>query len=324
MLRSLLGACALAALPLTAASAEPLKVVASFSILADMTARVGGERVSVSALVGPGGDAHVYQPSPKDARMVADADLVIVNGLKFEGFIERVIAAAEYKGPAVAAAEAVKPIEGFEEEDDHGAHADGAGHDHAHEQAEAASEDHGHDHGGFDPHAWQSLANGAIYVTAIEKGLCTADPEGCPGYTERAATYRTEIMALDADVRARIAAIPEERRVVITSHDAFGYFARDYGVRFLAPQGVSTEAEASASDVGAIVKQIRELGVQAIFLENMVDPRLAEQIARESGAVIGGTLYADALSGPDEPGSSYLAMMKSNADLLIQAMAPRS
>lgn len=328
-----------AVLMTSAASAEPLKVVASFSILGDMAGVVGGDRVEVVTLVGPDGDAHVYQPTPRDARTVADADLVVVNGLKFEGFIERVVAAAEYKGPVVVAASAVKPIEADDEHEAEGSaseHAkDDHDHDHAaeehaaaeHDHAEdehAAADHHGHDHGGLDPHAWQSLANGALYVTAIAEGLCKADPEGCPTFTANANAYRAEILDLDASIRSRIAAVPEEGRVVITSHDAFGYFGREYGVRFVAPQGVSTESEASAAGVADIIRQIRETGVRAVFLENMVDPRLAEQIARESGATMGGVLYADALSAPGTAGESYLKMMRANADALIAAMAPRS
>ncbi|WP_181706705.1 metal ABC transporter substrate-binding protein [Chthonobacter rhizosphaerae] len=341
---TLLASAALLALASGTAAAEPLKVVATFSILGDMVSRVGGDRVEVTTLVGPNGDAHVYQPTPADARSLLGADLVVVNGLGFEGFLDRLLTAAEYKGPVVTAAAAVTPIAGGEEEEEHGhgeaAHADGHGHGeahaeagHAHGEAHAEAEhDHeeaqadGHDdhHGGLDPHAWQSIANAKLYVEAVTDGLCGVDASGCDGFRANAATYTAELDALEKDVKARIAAIPSEKRRVITSHDAFGYFAAAYGVRFLAPQGVSTESEASASDVARLVRQVRETGVKVLFVENVSDPRLLDQIARESGARIGGALYSDALSPAGEPGATYIDMMRHNADALVSAMEQNS
>ncbi|WP_181703202.1 metal ABC transporter solute-binding protein, Zn/Mn family [Chthonobacter albigriseus] len=318
------------------AFAEPLKAVATFTILGDMVARVGGERVAVTTLVGPNGDAHVYQPTPRDARTVAGADVVVVNGLGFEGFLDRLIKASEYKGPIVTAAAGIKPIEGVDEDEaGHENHAEAGhedGHDHEevartethdghdHEETAKAEHEDGHDHGAFDPHAWQSVANAVLYVEEIRKGLCAADAEGCPVFQANAEGYVAELKALDTDIRSRVAAIPAERRKIVTSHDAFGYFGREYGVTFLAPQGVSTDAEASAQDVAKLIAQVKETGVKTLFLETMVDPRLVEQIGREAGATVGGSLFSDALSGPGEGGETYIEAMKHNADALVAAM----
>ena len=287
--------------------AEPLRVVASFSILADLARTVGGDRVEVTALVGPKGDAHVYQPTPADAKTLLGADLVVVNGLGFEGFIDRLLAASGYTGPIVTAAAGVAPLvleEGEEEHEEHPADA--------------------HDHGPTDPHAWQDVGNAGLYVAAITDGLCAVDAAGCDAYRSNAATYAAELKALDVDIRSRIAAIPESRRLVITSHDAFGYFGAAYGVRFVAPQGISTDSEASASDVAALIRQIRDTGVKVIFVESISDPRLSRQIAAETGASIGASLYSDALSAPGEGADTYTAMMRHNADAMIAAMQPDS
>jgi zinc/manganese transport system substrate-binding protein len=301
--RAFLFAVLLALAPLGAPADAPLKVVASFSILGDMAARVGGDRVAMTVLVGPDGDAHVYQPTPADARAVAAADLVLVNGLGFEGWIDRLIAASGYEGPVVAAAAGVNVLE-IEE---------GHGHSHGHS--------HGHDHGAVDPHAWQSLPNAALYVKAIAEALAEADPQGTPAYVANRDAYLAEIAALQAEVAAAVAALPPDRRTVVTSHDAFGYFERDHGLRFLAPQGVSTEAEASAADVAALIRQIRDERIPAVFVETIADPRLLERIRSETGAAIGGALHSDALSGPDGPAPTYLDLMRHNLATLTAALS---
>ncbi len=301
--RRLLLSTALAFAPLGALADTPLKVVASFSILGDMVAQVGGDRIALTTLVGPDGDAHVYQPTPADARAVAVADLVFVNGLGFEGWIDRLIAASGFAGPVANASDG---IEALKIEDDHS-------HSHGH--------DHGHDHGDVDPHAWQSLPAARVYVANIASALIAADPAGAAAYTAARDAYLTEITALETEISLAVAALPPERRVVVTSHDAFGYFARDHGLEFLAPQGVSTEAEASAQDVAALITQIRERQVPAIFIETIADPRLLQQIERETGATIGGALYSDALSGADGPAPSYLDMMRHNMRMLSEALS---
>lgn len=315
-LRSALLAAALIVVPGTALAAHPLKVVASFSILGDLVENVGGGHVEVVTMVGPDGDAHVFEPSPAEARRLAEADLVVVNGLGFEGWLERLVETSGFAGPVVVASEGVETLT-MEEEHAHEEEAHAEAHeDEAHDERHAAD----HHHGGTDPHAWQSIVNTRTYVSNIADALCEADTVNCADYRSNAADYDARLQSLDASIKAGFAALPEERRVVITSHDAFGYFGHAYGVRFLAPQGISTEGEASAADVAGLIGQIRNEGVSTLFVENISDPRLIEQIARETGARPGGALYSDALSPPDGPAPTYAAMMRYNADRLLAAM----
>jgi len=290
---------------------QPLKVVASFSILGDIVANVGGDKIALTTLVGPNGDAHVFQPSPADARAVAGADVVIVNGLGFEGWIERLTEASGYKGPVIVASQGITPREMAEEEEGHEEHAgqEHAGHDHDH-----------HDHGNIDPHAWQNIGNVIAYVDTIATALIAADPADRAAYEANAAAYKAKLTALDAKVKAAIAALPPERRKIITSHDAFGYFAAAYGLEVLAPQGVSTESEASAKGVATLIRQIKKEKAPAVFLENITDPRLIDRIAKETGAHIGGTLYSDALSDASGPASTYIAMFEHNLAALAAAL----
>lgn len=283
-------------------AAEPkLRAVATFSILGDLVAQVGGERVAVTTLVQPNADAHGYTPAPSDARTLADARLVVVNGLGLEGWIDRLIKASGTKAPVVVASQGVKAIEA--KDDDHG---------------------HGHAHGHHaDPHAWQNVANAKVYVANIRDALVRIDPDNAATYAENAKAYLATLEALDAEVRAGIAAIPKAQRRVITTHDAFGYFTAAYGMSFVAPQGVSTDSQASPRDVGRIIRQIRQEKIPAVFLENIADPRLMEQIARESGAAIGGKVFSDALSGPDGPAPTYVAMMRNNLAAFTAALRAR-
>jgi zinc/manganese transport system substrate-binding protein len=303
---TLLAAASLGTLPLGAIAqekpAEKPKVVATFSILGDLAQNVGGDRVEVSTLVGPDGDAHVYSPTPADGRRLADAALVVANGLKLEGWMGRLIKSSGTKARVVEAAKGVQPIKAEEH---------GHGHDHGH--------DHGHAE--LDPHAWQSVANVKLYVANIRDGLVAADPAGKALYEANAAAYLARLDDLDKEVRAAVERIPRDRRKIITSHDAFGYFQKAYGIVFVAPQGVSTEAEASAKDVGKIIRQIRREKLPAVFLETVSDPRLAERIAKESGAKIGGRLYSDALSPPDGPAGTYIDMMRHNIRALGAALS---
>jgi zinc/manganese transport system substrate-binding protein len=295
---TLLAAIVLGACGFAASAQDKPKVVATFSILADLAKNVGGDRVEVATLVGPDGDAHVYSPTPADGRRLADAKLVIANGIKFEGWMSRLIKSSGTKALVVEAAKGVEPIKAEE----HG---------------------HGHDHGhaDVDPHAWQSVANVKRYVMNIRDGLIAADPAGKAAYEANAAAYLERLDALDREVKAAVEAIPRDRRRIITSHDAFGYFQNAYGVTFVAPQGVSTEAEASAKDVAKIIRQIRREKIPAVFLENVSDPRLLERIAKESGARIGGRLYSDALSGDGGPAGTYIDMMRHNIRALSAALS---
>ena len=288
-----------AALALPARAAEPLRVVASFSILADLVQQVGGQRVAVQTLVGLGGDAHVFQPTPTHARQVGQAQLVVSNGLGYEGWMPRLLQSTGYKGPQVIATKGVRPIEG--------------GKDH----------DHDHDHGHDDPHAWQSVPNAIVYVANIANGLCAADAAGCADYRTGAARTTDALKKLDAEIRTAWAPIAPAERKVITSHAAYAYYGQAYDVRFLSPQGVSTESEASAKGVAQLVRQIRRDGIRALFIENVTDPRLIQQIARETGLKPAGRLFSDSLTPPGGGAPTYVDMMRANTQALVRAVAGR-
>ena len=289
------------ALPAGAQTAPKLKTVATFSILADMVGNVGGDRVEVSTLVGPDGDAHVYAPTPADARRMTEARIIFANGLKFEGWISRLVKSSGTRAPTI---EAAKDVSGLRGEDD-------PGHSHA----------RSHDHDDLDPHAWQNVANAKLYVAAIRDGLISVDPAGRDTYEANAAAYLAKLDRLDADIRALVESIPKDRRRIITSHDAFRYFEAAYGIEFVAPQGVSTDAEASARDVARIIQQIKRDRIRAVFVENVSDPRLMQRIASETGATLGSRVYSDALSGPAGPAGTYIDMMRHNIRAFSAALS---
>jgi zinc/manganese transport system substrate-binding protein len=319
---SWLGLAAAILLGLTGAAgaADKVKAVASFSILGDMVRQVGGDRVEVVTLVGPNGDAHVFSPTPADAKALASADVFFVNGLGFEGWIDRLEKSADFKGDVIVASKGVEPLTMSEEEGHHAEHADD---DHGNEHAEGEGEQghDQHDEQVTDPHAWQDLANGKIYVANIRDGLIAADPDGKSAYEANAAKYLAAIAEEESAVKAALGALPEARRKIITSHDAFGYFGKAYGLEIIAPQGVSTESEASAQDVAKIIRQIKQQMIPAVFIENITDHRLLDQIARETGAKIGGALYSDALSETDGPAPTYLDMFRHNAGAITAALS---
>ena len=296
------------ALPVTAHSAEKVKILATFSILGDMVERIGGQHVNITTLIGPDGDTHVYRPTPAAAKSMRESDLLVFNGLEFEGWLDRLVEASGFNGKRVVATTGIDAIP-YEEGDDHDEHAKDKHDDHAH-----------HDHGEFDPHAWQSLANAIIYVNNITAALAQIAPANATTFYQNRAAYIAEIKALDAQIHQMVAGLPEDRRTVVTSHDAFQYFGRSYGLTFLAPQGLSTESEASAKDVAHLIEQMRAKRISAIFVENITDPRLITQIAKETGATVGGTLYPGALSAPDGPASTYLKMIRHNATMLAGAL----
>jgi len=271
---------------------DKIKAVASFSILADMVGQVGGDRVNVIALVEPDGDAHVYEPTPADARNLAAANILFVNGHGFEGWMDRLEKSSGFKGKTVTASTGVTSRQMVEDEKKV-----------------------------TDPHAWQSLANGKLYVANIRDGLIAVDPEGKVIYEANAAKYLDEIAKEEAIVTETLAKLPEARRKIITSHDAFGYFGEAYGLEVIAPEGVSTESEASAKDVAKIIRQIKAEKIPAVFMENITDHRLLDQIAKETGAKIGGTLYTDALSPPSGPAATYLDMFRNNIETLSEALS---
>jgi zinc/manganese transport system substrate-binding protein len=288
----LLGGAALTALHPPALQAQPPapRVVASFSILADMAKELAPAGFQVTALVGPDSDAHVYEPSPADGKRLAQADLVLINGLGFEGWMERMVKVSGARGPITVATRGITPRSG------------------------------GHHH--VDPHAWQDLDLARRYAANISAALVQRWPDRHDEITRRNADYVERIDRLDAQVREWLAEVPRAQRRVITSHDAFGYFAAAYGVDFLAPQGWNTHSEPSAAAVARLLRQIKKDGVRAIFIENISDPRLVERIAREGGVRIGGTLYSDAMSKPGGPASTYLKLIEHNARSLAAALRP--
>jgi zinc/manganese transport system substrate-binding protein len=290
MLRYVLAALILLA-PAAASADDRLPVVASFSIPGDMVHQIGGDAVAVTLLVGPDGDAHVYQPSPRDAKAIADAKLVVVNGLGLEGWMDRLIRSAQFKGTIVTASAGIAPL-----------HLAGS---------KTVP----------DPHAWQSLANGEAYVRTIAAALEAADPAHADEFRRRAEAYLAELAELDRWVRDEIAAVPEAKRQIITTHDAFQYFGEAYGVHFRAAVGMNEDSEPNAAGVADLIRQIRREHIAALFIENMTDPRLVEQLARETGASLGGELFADALSKPGEGGETYVAMFRHNVPAMVAAMA---
>jgi zinc/manganese transport system substrate-binding protein len=265
-----------------------LNVVASFSILGDFVRNVGGDLVSVTTLVGPDGDVHVYTPAPQDAEKVANAKLLIVNGLGLEGWLPRLLQASGSKAPIIVATKGIAPLK--------------LGSD-------------------ADPHAWQSVANAKAYVANISDALMAADPADADVFRANAKTYLAKLDALEREVREAIARIPEGRRRAISTHDAFGYFAAAYGIEFIAPEGVSTESEPSARDIAGIITQIKISKIPAVFLENISDPRLIQRIAAETGARIGGTLYSDSLTGEKGDAPTYIDMVRHNIKTLTSALA---
>jgi zinc/manganese transport system substrate-binding protein len=278
-------AAAMAAHPLRAE--DRLNVVASFSILGDLVKNVGGDRVDVATLVGPNGDVHVYAPAPSDAKKNADARLLVMNGLGLEGWLPRLVQSAGSKATIVTASNGIAPLQ-------------------------LGSE--------ADPHAWQSVPNVKIYVGNIRDALIAADPAAAAVFRANADRYLRELDALDAEVRAAIAKIPPGRRKVITTHNAFGYFAAAYGVTFVAPVGVSTESEPSARDIATLIQQIKAAKIPAVFLENLSDDRLIRRIAAETGAKAGGTLYSDSLTDEKGPAPTYIALVRHNIKALTSAL----
>jgi zinc/manganese transport system substrate-binding protein len=283
----------LAVLVLFSGSARPDEkptVVATFSILADLTQRIGGDHIRVLTLVGPNSDAHVFEPGPRESAELAEARVLVANGLGFEPWLARLEDASGFKGTTIVASTGVPPLTFAEEP------------------------------GATDPHAFQDVSNAEIYVAHIAKGLSAADPAHAAAFQANADKLIAGLAALDKEVKAQFAAVPQERRRILTSHDAFAYFGKAYGIEFVSAQGLSTEAEPTAADLAKIVRQSRDGHLSAVFLENMADPRLAETVAQESGVRMGGELYADALSAADGPAPDYMSLVRFNTRQLLAAM----
>ena len=319
--RLLVGVSAMLALP-AAIAADRVQVVTSFSILGDIVENVGGEHVDVTLLVGADGDSHVYSPRPGDARALAEADLVVFNGLLFEGWMERLIESSDYKGPLVTATDGIEKLAYSGHSHDHGDHHDHEhDHDHGHDHDHEHGDDHGHDHvhGEFDPHAWQDMERARVYITNIRDGLIKADEANADEYRANADSYLAEMAEVDAEIRELISEIPSSTSV-ITGHDSFGYFSNAYGIHFLSPVGLSTEVEPSGASMAELVDVINDQNVQALFHENMTNPAVIQQLSEETGLPIAGTLYADALASEGEA-STYLGMMRHNAQTLHDSLA---
>lgn len=306
VIRKLLAASIAGAALLSGASfaAEPVPVVASFSILGDLVRVVGGERVSVITLVGPDEDAHVFEPKPTDAKTLVQSRLLIVNGLGFEPWAQKLAKSAGYKGETVVASRGVKPLV-MAEEDAHG---------------EKGHKDKGHHHDEADPHAWQNPHNVVLYTRNIAAALAKVDPAGATAYQTNANAYVKELQALDTWAKAQFVAIPADKRKAITSHDAFGYLAAQYQIKFLAPQGVSTDAEPSAREVAQLIRQIQRERIKAVFVENMSNPKLLAQLGKDAGVTVGPALFVDALSAAGGPADSYLKLMRHNVTQLAAGM----
>jgi zinc/manganese transport system substrate-binding protein len=286
--------CALLMMGSSAGAQKTVKVITSFSILGDMVKNIGGERVEVTTLVGADGDVHAYEPTPAAAKSVSEAELVVVNGLGLEGWVDRLIKASGYRGRVVVASSGIKPRN--------------------------MKEDLKNGRATIDPHAWQDLDNGRIYADTIAKALASVDPAGTTTYTAYADAYSAKLIELNTWVKAEFSAIPEKKRRMLTSHDAFGYLGGAYGIEILAPMGLSTESEPSAGEVMKLIRQIKKEKITAVFVENISDPRMIEQIARESSATVGGELYSDALSKQDGPAPTYIDMFKNNVAKIVAAM----
>ena len=288
---------------------DPLQVVASFSILGDLVENVGGEAVAVTTLIGPGVDAHTYDPAPADLVVLAEADVIFENGLGFEPWLDRFYESTQPPGTRVLVTEGITPRQ--------------AGEDDEHEGEEQPEED-ASEHGQYDPHVWHDVANVIVMIGNIRDALTAADPPRAELYEANAATYIDALEAVDTSIREQVGTLPEERRKLVTSHDTFEYFAAAYGFDVLgtALGSLSTEAgDPSARDIATLITEIEEAGVPAIFAENIANPDLMESIAGEAGVELAPPLYTDALGPPGSPGETYIGMMQSNVTTIVDALS---
>jgi zinc/manganese transport system substrate-binding protein len=296
--------------PLSSAQDAPLNVVATYSILGDLVANVGGDQIALTVLVGADSDSHVYEPTPQDAIALARADVIFENGLEFETWLDALYESSGSSAARVAVSEGIEAIPfGGHEHDEHEG-------DHDHDEHE-----HDHEHGEFDPHVWHDPNNAVVMVENIRDALMAADPANAAVYAANAEAYIVELLALDAYIREQVAAIPAENRVLVTSHESFGYFAAAYGFEVLSVTGGTTNvADPSAGALAELITAVRESGARAVFVENVTNPAVLERIAAEAGVTVADTLYTDALGQPGTPGETYLSMMRYNVDTIVEAL----
>lgn len=290
------------------ASASTIAVVATTSVIADLVRNVSGERVRVAVLLPPGTDPHTYTPTPRDVQAIANSQIVFSNGLGLEAWLDEITANAGGKRPNIVVSNGLTPI---------------AGGEHAAEAATgvAGGADQAHANTN-DPHMWFDVQNAIGYVDNIRKGLQQVDPAGASTYEANATAYTAQLKAFDTQIRASVATLPAERRKLITNHDTFGYFARRYGFTIVGSvfEGVSTEQEPSAQQIAQLVAHIRAEHVPAIFTENTVNTRLADQVADEAGVKVVTSLYTDALGEPGSAGDTYLKMMRFDVQQIVDAL----
>lgn len=290
--------------PSLAGADEKLPVVATFSILGDLTQQIGGDAIALTTLVGPDSDAHGFEPTAESQRAVAGAKVLVANGLGLEPWLGRLIDASTFQGELVEATTGIEPLASLEPEE--------------HEEEGETADDHAHD--GADPHAFQDPKLVLTYIDNIEAGLAKAAPASADAFRKNAEELKARFRALDAELTASLGSLPAENRRILTSHDAFQYFGRAYGIDFIAVQGLTTEAEPSAQDLKNIVEQIKDGNIKAIFIENMNDPRFVQSLAADTGATVGGDLYSDALSGPSGPAADLLSLYRYNAAELLKVL----
>lgn len=280
--------------PLYAENQPSCKIVTSFSVLEDMVKTITGPLCKVQSIVGPNQDAHVFEPKPTTNALILGADAVIINGLGFEGWMDRLLKASSYRGPVITATQYIKPR-----------------YLHQPDRQEASVP---------DPHAWHTIPNAILYIQALTETLSKIFPFHQASFKKNADIFQKQLWHIEQSIQTRLSAIPLDKRRVITAHDAFGYMGQHYQITFLSPVGISTEAEPSARQIAALINQIRHSGIRALFIENSANTKIMQQIADETGVKIWGQLYSDALSLPDEPAPTYIDMIRHNMSILIASM----
>jgi zinc/manganese transport system substrate-binding protein len=304
---------------LVGAQDEPLKVIATYSILGDIVQNIAGDNIELTVLVGPDGDSHVYEPTPQDAIALAEADVIFENGLEFETWLDDLYESSGSTATRIVVSDGIEPL-ALEEHDDE--HEGEEAHEDEHEHEEEAHEEEDHEHGEFDPHVWHDPNNSIVMVESIRDALAAADPTNTVAYEANAEAYITELEAVDDYIREQVATIPEANRILVTSHDTFGYFADAYGFEVMPVlASLSTEAaDPSAGEIAELVTEIEASSVPAIFTENISNPALVEQVASEAGVIVAPALYTDALGQPGTPGETFLGMLRYNIDTITEAL----